>query len=125
MAKRIENVRVVHKSDNDGYPDYLELDQDTIPSNKKRLEAYNRDEWWPIGIIAEADILTSCEGNSGSWLINRVTSGGLWGIESDAGEEYFKEIEEDQLAELADILKELGFSAQEIQEAFEKKKVLA
>ncbi len=46
-----------------------------------------------------------------------ITSGGLWGIESDAGK-YFEEVEREELAALCDQLHALGFSKRTIAAAF-------
>lgn len=64
-----------------------------------------------IGVRADAKIVI---GN----LCQTTTSGGLWGIESDSEEAYLREEEENQLAELRDVLKELGFGTRAISAAF-------
>ena len=43
-----------------------------------------------------------------------IRSGGIYGIESDNGDEYFDEVFEEQKEELKDNLLELGFSEKEI-----------
>jgi hypothetical protein len=89
--------------------EYAEQDYD-------RMEAAQRGAWCSIGVRAEAEIQTSDDGQN--WLSNSVSSGGLWGIESDSGDEYFAEIERDELSALRDTLAELGFSVEEIDTAF-------
>ena len=76
-----------------------------------RMESLNNQDWYYLGIRADARIVI---GN----LCQDITSGGLWGIESDSGEEYFKEEEENQLSELKDVLKSLGFGTRAISAAF-------
>jgi len=83
-------------------------------ANYTRMEAGMRGEWCLIGIKAEAEVHLT--GNT----VQRITSGGLWGIESDSEENYFKQIEGEQLAELAEELEAIGFTAEEIKAAFDK-----
>ncbi len=83
-------------------------------SNYTRMEAGIRGKWYLIGIRAEAEVRLTGD------TVQRITSGGLWGIESDSEENYFKQIEGEQLAELAAELLAIGFTAEEIKEAFDK-----
>lgn len=62
----------------------------------KRYEALNRGEYNFIGIQAEA--VVSYE-NSNGYRLETLTSGGLWGIESDATD-YHKEIVQEELDSL-------------------------
>ena|SRR5437016_1875033 len=94
----------------------------------ERMESLNRGDWCFIGIIAEAEIqLTTTWENSVvskvSWHspiapYQTITSGGLWGTESDSDESYLQEIEQEQLSELRSQLKALGFSSRAISAAF-------
>ena len=81
----------------------------------RRMEALNNGDFSFLGISAEARVLTSTDGQN--WLINTLSSGGLWGIESDAGS-YITEVEDEELENLKVVLKEYGFSDEEITEAF-------
>jgi hypothetical protein len=83
--------------------------------NFKRMERLNSGDWGFISVSAEARLLTSYDGKS--WLINTISSGGLYGIESDSEESYIKSIEEEELDSLKDVLKECGFSDEEINKA--------
>ena len=49
-----------------------------------RAVALNNGSWSYIGIVAEAKIKTE----AGSDIIQRISSGGCWGCESDAGREH-------------------------------------
>lgn len=82
--------------------------------NYKRVIDYDKGYWSMIGIRAEAEILT---GKKEWQLINTITSGGLWRIENDGHESDYKEIEEEQLDELKDVLRKLGFSKLQIEKA--------
>ena len=53
----------------------------------------------------------------GNGVIQRIQSGGLWGIESDSDKAYLKEIESEQLAELANELAACGFSKRSVSKA--------
>jgi hypothetical protein len=73
----------------------------------ERMEAYNADDWSFIGIRAQAEIAIG-------GVCQTITSGGLWGIESDSDESYFREVEHEELNQLRGILHELGFSKRAI-----------
>ena len=77
-----------------GDPEYLEQDYE-------RAEAYNRGEWYMFGIIAKVEV--SYERDDYKRL-ETLSSGGLWGIESDSGT-YIREAAKQQLAELEEHLK--------------------
>jgi hypothetical protein len=62
----------------------------------KRMEELNNGDWQFIGIRAEAEV--SYKTINGSRL-EHLTSGGLWGIESDAGD-YLNEIMKEELSDL-------------------------
>jgi hypothetical protein len=82
--------------------------------NYKKYEKYNNGQLWCIGITAMA----ICEMKQGNKTITyKECSSGLWGIESDSGEWYIKEIEQEQLEELRYELSELGFSMIELDKA--------
>lgn len=89
---------------------------DSPEEDYQRCEAYNRNEWWYVGIRAEAVIETSDEGST--WLRQAITSGGVWGIESDSDDEYFSEIGGEELDQLKGTLLELGFTSEDIDAAF-------
>jgi hypothetical protein len=81
-----------------------------------RMESLQAGEWHFLGIRAQATVVTGSDSNHS--LTQRITSGGVWGIESDSGKDTFAEVETEQLAELKDELKALGFSARAISKAF-------
>lgn len=73
---------------------YQGLDPESIATymqqDRERLDAYERGDWHMVGVIATLTI-------DGSELL----TSSLWGIESDSGEEYFRQVEEELTAELA------------------------
>lgn len=87
----------------------------------KRMESLNRGDWCYIGIRADAEIGIGDLKNYPARFdctVQKITSGGLWGIESDSGQDYFEEVEGEQLAELKSQLLTLGFSKRAISAAF-------
>ncbi len=52
---------------------------DSPEQDYQRMEAYNRGDWHMVGIRAVAEVVTA------SGTIQTLRSGGLWGIESDSG----------------------------------------
>ena len=69
--------------------------------DKKRLDAYNNNQWCCIGIRAFGEFLVPFDDHSG--IIEHISSGGLWGIESDTDASEIKGTEEEQIAELKKI----------------------
>ena len=113
---RIEKITVEREID--GNPDlsYLEQDysdvknekekQKYLEQDKKRLAEYNNDSWSMLGITAKAEV--SYDIGQGSRRIERFTSGGLWGIESDSDEKYLIEVENEQLENLKEHLRQFN-----------------
>jgi hypothetical protein len=89
-----------------------------------RMESLNAGNWYFLGISAEAEIGIPDTYrrvhplDPGSMTLQRITSGGLWGIESDSNKSDFAEVEQEQLSELRAQLKALGFSSRAISMAF-------
>lgn len=81
-----------------------------------RMERLGED-WSYIGIRAQAEIGLPSRFPD-SLTIQRISSGGLWGIESDSDKEYIASVAADELSDLKAQLKELGFSARSIAQAF-------
>lgn len=84
----------------------------------RRMESYERQNWCMTGVKAVAKIQTRANANE-DWLCNEVSSGGLWGIESDCDAADKKEVADGQLAELRNALKAFGFNNRQIDTAFE------
>lgn len=128
MSKKINKIIIKHILDTD--PDLSFLKQDyrgadvTEEENeryqeqdKKRLESYGYT-WEMIGIKAVAEIhITSNSWSPPQTQIHEISSGGLWGVESDSGPERFSEIEQEELNDLSETLQEFGFSKDEIDKA--------
>lgn len=91
----------------------------------ERMESLNRGDWCFIGVRADAEITVSIPPVTtdgfphDSYQVQHITSGGLWGIESDSEDSYIAEVEQEQLAELKTQLRALGFSARAVAKAFQ------
>jgi hypothetical protein len=77
----------------------------------ERMESLNRGDWGYVGIRADAEIIVD-------GVSQDISSGGLWGIESDSDRAYFAEIDGEQLSELREQLRALGFGTRAIGTAF-------
>ena len=81
-----------------------------------RMESLNSGDWCFIGIRVDAEYSV---GNArAGYLAQKLTSGGLWGIESDSSEDYLTSVESEELDALAAQLKGIGFSSRAIAAAF-------
>ena len=101
-APEVQSIHVRVMPDED--PDTSYLDQDEF---EDRREAYQRGEFSFVGVRAEAQVVI--EG-----IVQTLTSGGMWGIESDSGEEYIEEVALEEYNNLRDILKAVGVSTAEV-----------
>jgi hypothetical protein len=90
----------------DQFPDTSYLDTEDF---QERRQQYETGSFEFIGIRAEAEIVAG-------GVCQTITSGGLWGIESDSAPEYLSEVEEEEIGQLKDILQSLGFSSKAIQQ---------
>lgn len=98
--------------DTDGDASYLEQDYDDVvdPIERQkyknydaaRLKALALGDWYFIGLRARATIVITRD--TGYSTVYELTSAGLWGIESDSGEDYLQSVYEEECATLrADI----------------------
>lgn len=87
----------------------------------ERMETLNRGDWCFLGIRAEAEVIGNVQNaDTPKWhgVVQKVSSGGLWGIESDSDRPYLESVEKDEIANLRTELKALGFSSRAISTAF-------
>lgn len=73
----------------------------------ERMEALQRGDWQSQGCVAKAEV--SYPTGNGNRRLETLSSGGLWGIESDSDREFLDEVEREQLDDLADHLNHFGF----------------
>jgi hypothetical protein len=82
-----------------------------VRQDYERMERLNRGDWCYVGIRADAEIIVD-------GVSQEISSGGLWGVESDSDRAYLAEIDGEQLSELRDQLRALGFGTRAISAAF-------
>jgi hypothetical protein len=106
----ITKVRVVWEYDPDATPD--DIDPATRPLRGReardadaRWRAWRDDEWYYEGCYAVAELRTP------SGTFQEIRTAGLWGIESDSGEGYRREVESEQMEELSAELAAFGITA--------------
>lgn len=75
----------------------MDFDRITTELSKERYEALVAGDWHFIGIRAVASITLVRNGVS---ITHELASAGLWGIESDSGEEYLEEVYRDEVCNL-------------------------
>jgi hypothetical protein len=96
------------------HQNYTELEHSEIVKyclqDYARMQSLNRGDWCFIGVRAEAAIVVD-------GVVQNISSGGLWGVESDSDQAYFTEIESEQLSELREQLYTLGFSKRAVSAA--------
>ena len=71
----------------------------------KRMIELEHGHFSFIGIIAEANILIP---QGDHFICQKLSSGGLWGIENDSADSYINEEEDNQLDELKEVLSSLN-----------------
>lgn len=87
-----------------------------VQQDYERMESLNDQSWCYLGIFAEAEVLT----NAGSMsTVQRITSGGLWGVESDSDRAYLESVAQEELSGLKSELSAIGFSSRAISKAFQ------
>ena len=79
-------------------------------ANRRRLVALERGDWHLIGVRLAADITLSRPGRVDETLMLRTP--GVWDVESDSGEDCFRELAEDEWTYLAEDLAELGLQVE-------------
>lgn len=111
----INSIKIVVTIDE--YPDLSYLDQfenSQDPEERKyykqdqeRKRQYNEGRWNCIGIQAQATIQIE-QTDSKCWSLHRITSPGLWGIESESGVVYFNDVAREECNSLEHDLRALN-----------------
>lgn len=102
QAPQVQAIKVLVLPDES--PDTSFLDQD---GEEERKAEYERGDFAFVGVRAEADVVI--EG-----VVQTLTSGGIWGVESDAGDEYLTGFGADEYADLRKILTSIGVSTSQL-----------
>ena len=87
--------------------DYLFQDPDYGAEDETRMKAWLAGDWHFLGIRARATIKIPHGSNPDCRITSELLSPGLWGIESDSGDEYFQEVYRDERTLLIDMLQSL------------------
>ena len=87
--------------------DYLFQDPSYRDEDEARLNAWRNDEWHFIGVRAKAIIKFPYGTNPDCWATSELLSPGLWSIETDSGDEFFREVYEEERELLAAMLTSL------------------
>lgn len=86
----------------------------SVEADYQQMERYNAGDWCMLGIKAVAEVVMT--GN----VVQRVSSGGLWGVESDSEESYLQEVGDEELGTLREELESMGFTTRQINAAFKQ-----
>lgn len=106
----VDSVRFLWQYDEHGDPSYLldsEPDYEYLAQDKARLDAFHTGEWHMEGCQAVAVVSYPID-SRGNRRLQEFCSGGLYGIESDSDAAYRREVERDELADLAAHLAAFG-----------------
>lgn len=93
----VQFERIVQCDDDADPRDYLFQDEDYREADQERLDAFNRGEWYMVGVRARAKGFIVYNGTGTA--VN-LDSAGVWGVESDSGDEYLNELYHEQVIEL-------------------------
>jgi len=89
LEVRAIRVRVLHDEDPD--PSYFDSgDSESKDQDEERRKEYENGDFSFVGVRAEAEVVVEN-------VIQTITSGGLWGIESDSGEGYIEDVALEEL----------------------------
>jgi hypothetical protein len=86
----------------DPHPNTSFLEQEGF---ENRLEEFQRGGFNFVAVRAAVDLRIP---HGMGYIRHRIESPGLWGIESDSGEDYLDSVFQEESATLADMLAELG-----------------
>ena len=85
-------------------PDDFFEPEDYLEKTDPRYLSFQKGDWYGVGIRATANIFIV---ENETATIYRMTSPGLWGIESDSPREYYQQIFEDEKALLKSHLEKM------------------
>jgi len=102
MVIDIDDIEMEKVPDEDPDTSYLEQEE-----FKDRLAAYQRDEFSFLGIRATVDVTMP------SGTIQTLTSPGIWGIETDSGDDYFQDVFEEERSQLIEDLEAMGITVED------------
>jgi hypothetical protein len=106
-AAHIDLEMVIEQDPESRPTDYLFQDPQYRREDEARLAAWRNDDWFFVGVRAKATIKFPYGDNPDCWITSELLSPGLWAIESDSSEEYFREVYQEERAILIDMLASL------------------
>jgi hypothetical protein len=116
MEAKIERTWIEVVPD-DGYDaSYL---YEKEPDFSDRREQYERGDFAFVGVRACAEIRFQTIENSHA-VIETLRSPGIWSIESDSDEDYFREVGAEELSQIADMLMALHFGVGRVKNALDE-----
>jgi hypothetical protein len=104
MSATVQKLTIVVTPDDDVDASWLEQD-----GYDDRLFAYRAGEFGFCGVRVEA-VIHIIHPPARYGILQTITSPGIWGIEDDSGEEYIREVAQDEYVTLRDMLTELNVS---------------
>jgi hypothetical protein len=96
----VTTASIVVTTDDDADTSYLEQDEFA-----DRLAEYRDGDFGYVGVYLEVDALIP---HGADLIIQTIRTPGLWGIESDSGEDYLRSVAHDEYWTLAEMLRELN-----------------
>ena len=103
VSPQVESIRIVVMDDDEPDTSFLE---------GERRKKYENGDFKFVGVGAEAEVVI--EG-----VIQTLTSGGLYGIESDS-KEYIQEVAQEEYEDLRKILISIGVSTSQLPQKIER-----
>lgn len=94
---------------------FVPSDPENGMEDYRRYEAFSRGEWHLEGCVAH--VIVSYPIGQGSRRLEKLSSGGIWGIESDSGDLYKLETEIQQLEDLKKHVEVFGVAWSDREEA--------
>lgn len=123
MSKSIAAVYVQIVTDEDGDISWLDQTDEQMGEAfeahaRTRKEQFASGDLGLVGVRIAADV-EIFHGEDGIGTTDHVTltTPGVWNIESDSGEDYFRETADNEIGYIAASLKEIGFAEIEIAKA--------
>ncbi len=112
MAAQLHGVRI--KVSGDEMPDASYLEQEGL-GFEDRLAQYRAGDFSFVGVQVEAELYIPY---GDGYIMQSVLTPGLWGIEDDSGEDYFRSVAGDEIEVLRDMLGELNVPVKFILEPY-------
>jgi hypothetical protein len=102
---------VVHRSEFQRVIVTDSLTDDSSITDATERRAFQRGQFSFVGVRARITLKLP-HGPEGHAILHEVESPGLWGVQTDSGEEYFAEVFAEESDTLADMLSLLGVDVQ-------------